>query len=65
MRSNFTPETVPGVRLEDLGSLTRDTLNGRLPLLREVADTAVFLASDGAGAMAGAIVNLSCGAIID
>jgi 3-oxoacyl-[acyl-carrier protein] reductase len=65
LRPNLTPEANAGIRLEDLGRLTKDTLNGRLPLLREVADTVVFLASDGAGAMAGAIVNLSCGAIID
>ena len=45
--------------------LTEDTINGRLPLLAEVANTAVYLASDWSGAMAGAVVNLSCGAIID
>lgn len=65
LRANFTPETIPGTRLEDLGPLTEDTINGRLPLLTEVANTAVYLASDWSGAMAGAIVNLSCGAIID
>ena len=37
----------------------------RLPTLDEVANTAVFLASDQAGAMTGAIANLSCGLLLD
>lgn len=41
------------------------TLLGRLPSLEQLANTAVFLASDGAGAMTGAIANLSCGMILD
>lgn len=65
MRSNFTPETYPGVRDEYLQPLLKDTLLGRLPTLAELAGTAVYLASDAAGAVAGATVNLSCGAIID
>jgi 3-oxoacyl-[acyl-carrier protein] reductase len=65
MRSNFTPETYPGASDEMLAVLVKDTLLGRLPRLAEHAATAVYLASDGAGAMSGAIVNLTCGAIID
>jgi 3-oxoacyl-[acyl-carrier protein] reductase len=65
LRSNFTPETYPGVRDEDLQPLLKDTLLGRLPRLAELAGTAVYLASDAAGAMTGAMVNLTCGAIID
>lgn len=65
MRSNFTPETYPGVTDEDLRPLLKDTLLGRLPTLAELAGTAVYLASDAAGAVTGATVNLSCGAIID
>jgi NAD(P)-dependent dehydrogenase (short-subunit alcohol dehydrogenase family) len=65
MRSNFTPETYPGVTDEDLQPLLKDTLLGRLPTLAQLAGTAVYLASDAAGAVTGAIVNLSCGAIID
>jgi 3-oxoacyl-[acyl-carrier protein] reductase len=65
LRPNFTPETSPGLSEEDLPQLVQDTLLGRLPRLAEVASTAVFLASDGAGAMTGAIVNLSCGALVD
>jgi 3-oxoacyl-[acyl-carrier protein] reductase len=34
---------------------------GRLPTLAQVADTAVFLASDGAAAITGAVVDLTCG----
>jgi 3-oxoacyl-[acyl-carrier protein] reductase len=65
LRSNFTPETYPGVRDEDLRPLLKDTLLGRLPRLAELAGTAVYLASDAAGAVTGAMVNLTCGAIID
>ena len=65
LRANFTPETYPGVTVDNLAPLLRDTLLGRLPLLSELAATAVYLASDGAGAITGAMVNLTCGAIID
>ncbi|WP_338869244.1 SDR family oxidoreductase [Myxococcus stipitatus] len=65
LRPNFTPETTPSLQEEDLSPLLKDTLLGRLPRLAEVANTAVYLASDAAGAMTGAVVNLSCGAIID
>jgi 3-oxoacyl-[acyl-carrier protein] reductase len=41
------------------------TVLGRLPVLREVADAAVFAASDRASAITGAIVNLTCGSIMD
>jgi 3-oxoacyl-[acyl-carrier protein] reductase len=65
MRSNFTPETYPAVTDEDVAPLIKDSLLGRLPRLAELAGTAVYLASDAAGAVTGATVNLSCGAIID
>lgn len=42
-----------------------NTLLGRLPVLGEVAEFAAFVASDHAGAMTGAIVNLSCGTLVD
>ena len=64
LRPNFTPETVPGMSEEDIPELVDDTILGRLPRLAEVADTVVYLASDAAGAMTGAVVNLSCGAIV-
>ena len=68
LRPNFTPETHPEwVNLEDdsLKPLIDGTALGRLPRLAEVAGTAAFVASDHAGAMTGAVVNLSCGAIVD
>jgi 3-oxoacyl-[acyl-carrier protein] reductase len=37
------------------------TLLGRLPTLAQIADAAVFLASDRAGAITGAVVDLTCG----
>lgn len=37
------------------------TLLGRLPTLAQVADAAVFLASDRAAAITGAVVDLTCG----
>jgi NAD(P)-dependent dehydrogenase (short-subunit alcohol dehydrogenase family) len=45
--------------------LEQDTVLKRLPTLAEVADTAAFIASDGAGAMTATVVNLSAGSIID
>ena len=65
LRSNFTPETYPAVTDEQLAPLLKDTLLARLPRLSDLAGTAVYLASDGAGAVSGAMVNLTCGAIID
>ena len=41
------------------------TLLGRLPRLIEVAEFAAFAASDRAGAMTGAIVNLTCGSLVE
>jgi NAD(P)-dependent dehydrogenase (short-subunit alcohol dehydrogenase family) len=41
------------------------TLLGRLPRLAEVAEFAAFAASDRAGAMTGAIGNLTCGSMVD
>lgn len=41
------------------------TLLKRLPTLEEVANTAVFLASDHAGAMTGAVADLTGGMIVD
>lgn len=41
------------------------TLLGRFPTLAEIADFAAFVASDRAAAMTGAIVNLTCGSVVD
>lgn len=40
------------------------TLLGRLPTLEQVADTAVFLASDQAAAITGAVIDVTCGSAI-
>jgi NAD(P)-dependent dehydrogenase (short-subunit alcohol dehydrogenase family) len=45
--------------------MAQSTLLKRLPSLAEVAETAAFIASDRAGAMTGAVVNLSCGSVVD
>ena len=45
--------------------MEESTVLGRLPKLAEVANAAVFAASDRASAMTGAIVNLTCGSIMD
>jgi NAD(P)-dependent dehydrogenase (short-subunit alcohol dehydrogenase family) len=41
------------------------TLLKRLPTLAQVADYAAFAASERAGAMTGAIANLTCGSLVD
>jgi NAD(P)-dependent dehydrogenase (short-subunit alcohol dehydrogenase family) len=41
------------------------TLLKRFPRLDEIASAAAFAASDGAGAMTGAIMNLTCGTLVD
>jgi NAD(P)-dependent dehydrogenase (short-subunit alcohol dehydrogenase family) len=45
--------------------LEQSTLLKRLPTLAELADTAAFVASDGAGAMTATVVNLSAGGFTD
>ena len=44
--------------------MTDGTALGRMPRLQQVADAAAFAASDRAGAMTGAVVNLTCGSIM-
>ena len=78
LRSNAIPETPvieanfatagPAAGMtpaEFRARLEAGTLLHRLPTLAEVADTAAFVASDGAGAMTGTVVNLSVGAYTD
>lgn len=50
---------------EMLAGAAESTLLKRLPRLAEIANTAVFLASEQAGAMTGTVVNLSCGMSAD
>jgi 3-oxoacyl-[acyl-carrier protein] reductase len=47
------------------GRAASETLLGRLPTLDQVAGAAAFYASDRAGAATGAIVNLTCGSVVD
>lgn len=41
------------------------TLLGRLPTLDQIARTAAFLASGDAGAITGAVINATCGSVVD
>lgn len=56
---------------EKLDALVRElrakdaTLLGRLPTLAQLSAFAAFAASEGAGAMTGAIANLTCGSLTD
>ena len=55
-----------GASIEEmLARAATGTLLKRLPSLDQLAGTALFLASDQAEAMTGAIVNLTCGMILD
>lgn len=58
-RAGVTVEAMLGDRARS-GTLLR-----RFPTLAEVADYAAFVASDRAGAMTGAIANLTCGSLVD
>jgi len=50
---------------EMLAGAAESTLLRRLPTLAQVADTAAFVASDSAGTMTGAILDLSSGTIVN
>lgn len=78
LRPNGIPETatireVYGLHADGVGMSREEfqafsegmTLLGQLPTLAQVANVATFIASDGAGAMTGTVVNLSSGAIAD
>ncbi|HEY0586111.1 MAG TPA: SDR family oxidoreductase [Pseudoduganella sp.] len=56
-----------GISVEEFLQARADgaTLLGRLPTLAQLSAFAAFAASDGAGAMTGAIGNLTCGSIPD
>lgn len=62
----FRQSAPPGTQVDELlAEAARSTLLGRLPTLAQIAGSAVFLASSEAGAMTGAMLNLSCGVILD
>jgi 3-oxoacyl-[acyl-carrier protein] reductase len=50
---------------EALAASAGRTLLKRFPRLDEIAGSAAFAASDGAGAITGAILNLTCGTLVD
>ena len=56
---------LPVPRDEFVGFLEGMTLTKKLPTLADVAHTAVFLASDHAAAISGAVANLTCGMSVD
>jgi NAD(P)-dependent dehydrogenase (short-subunit alcohol dehydrogenase family) len=58
-KHGFTPEAMLQAHAE------RDTLLRRLPTLEQVAQTAAFFGSERAAAITGAIVNLTCGSLVD
>ncbi|WP_041067923.1 SDR family oxidoreductase, partial [Cohnella kolymensis] len=65
LRSDAIPETWAGEADAVKMFMENGTVLGRLPTLNEVANAAVFMASDRASAMTGTIANLTCGSIMD
>jgi 3-oxoacyl-[acyl-carrier protein] reductase len=68
LASGGVPETFPA-DFEEAGEITKmiedQTLLGRAATLEDVGNAAAFAASDWARSMTAAIVNVSCGALID
>lgn len=71
LRSEAIPETWPSAPehaelvSEIKAYMTAGTILGRMPTLAEVASAAAFAASDRATAISGAIMNLTCGSVMD
>ncbi len=68
LASGGVPETIPEDlegRDEVVSMIEADTLLGRAATLEDVGNAAVFAASDWARSVTGAIVNVSCGALVD
>jgi NAD(P)-dependent dehydrogenase (short-subunit alcohol dehydrogenase family) len=65
LRPDAIPETWPTEPADVKAYMEAGTALGRLPRLEEVAQAAVFMASDHASAMTGTIANLTCGSIMD
>ncbi|MGW3723646.1 SDR family NAD(P)-dependent oxidoreductase [Streptomyces sp. F001] len=57
--------TIGMTRDEFIASLTDMTLLKRLPSLADVGNVAALMASDYAGAMTGAVPNVTCGQVVD
>jgi 3-oxoacyl-[acyl-carrier protein] reductase len=54
-----------GVTVEEMLAGPSPSALKRAPRVEEVAQAAVFAASDGAGAMTGTVFNLTCGSVLD
>ncbi len=65
LRSDAIPETWTTDPVEVRTYMVNGTALGRLPTLNEVANAAVFMASDRASAMTGTVANLTCGSVMD
>ena len=68
LASGGVPESLPegfDGREEIVDMIERQTLLGRAATLEDVGNAAVFAASDWARSMTAAIVNVSCGALVD
>jgi 3-oxoacyl-[acyl-carrier protein] reductase len=68
LASGGVPETLPEGfegRDEIVGMIEAQTLLGRAATLEDVGNAAVFAASDWARSVTAAIVNVSCGALVD
>jgi 3-oxoacyl-[acyl-carrier protein] reductase len=62
---NIQAETAGISRMQFQARMEDTTLLKRLPALKDIADIAVFMASDKARAITAAITNITCGAVID
>ena len=71
LRSDAIPETWPvspetePMFTEFRAYMTAGTILGRMPTLAELANGAAYAASDRATALSGAILNLTCGSVMD
>ena len=68
LASGGVPESLPEAfegRDEIVGMIEEQTLLGRAATLEDIGNAAAFAASDWARTMTGAIVNVSCGALMD
>jgi NAD(P)-dependent dehydrogenase (short-subunit alcohol dehydrogenase family) len=65
LRPDAIPETWPQDHVESRTYMENGTVLGHLPTINELANAAVFVASDRASAMTGTVVNLTCGSIMD
>jgi len=65
LRPDAIPQAWDRDHVESRTYMQDGTALGRLPTLDEVANAAVFMASDWASAMTGTVANLSCGSVME